>query len=114
MNRRKFIAATAAAGAALCPVSAAAQDEPAADKNVEGKGPRDNSPGQLSRRTNPIAVSTYSFWRFQDDSQVTIADCIDLAAEWGFDAVELLEVQMDREKEDRESPHANAFLQGLK
>jgi sugar phosphate isomerase/epimerase len=55
---------------------------------------------------NPIAVSTYSFWRFQEGLKLPIETCIDLAAEWGFDAVEILHVQMESEE--------NAYLQRLK
>jgi sugar phosphate isomerase/epimerase len=55
---------------------------------------------------NPIAVSTYSYWRYREDSKLSIEDCIDLAAEAGFDAVEILHVQMQRED--------NAYLQQLK
>jgi sugar phosphate isomerase/epimerase len=50
-----------------------------------------------ARISNPIAVSTYSFWRFRDDSRIDISSCIDQAAEMGFDAVELLLVQMQSE-----------------
>lgn len=57
-------------------------------------------------RGNPIAVSTYSFWRFRDDSKLPIAQCIELAAAWGFDAVEVLEMQM--------KSRDNAYLQMLK
>ncbi len=55
---------------------------------------------------NRIAISTYSFWRFRDESKLTIPRCIDLAAEMGFDGVEILKIQM---KDD--SP---AYLQQLK
>jgi sugar phosphate isomerase/epimerase len=55
---------------------------------------------------NPIAVSTYSFYRFRNDSKMAIDRCIDHAAEMGFDAVEVLEVQMHRTD--------NAYLQELK
>jgi sugar phosphate isomerase/epimerase len=54
-----------------------------------------------------IGVSTYSFWHFKDE-KVAVADCIDQAAEMGFDGVEILERQMT--DEDR-SP---AGLQALK
>ena len=46
---------------------------------------------------NPIAVSTYSFWRFQKDLRLPIEQCIDQAAEMGFDGVDVLHVQMHRE-----------------
>ena len=55
---------------------------------------------------NRIAVSTYSYWRYRDDSKLDISTCIDLAGEMGFDGVEILEVQMQRKD--------NAFLQQLK
>lgn len=50
------------------------------------------------RRGNPIIVSTYSFWRFRDDSKLTIEQCIDEAARMGFDGVEILHMQMDGEE----------------
>jgi sugar phosphate isomerase/epimerase len=59
-----------------------------------------------ARRPNPIAVSTYSYWRFRDDSKLSIEECIDLAAEAGFDAVEVLHIQMTDE--------SNAALQSIK
>lgn len=55
---------------------------------------------------NRIAVSTYSYWRYRKDTKLPIEDCIDLAAAAGFDAVEILHVQMTRED--------NAYLQMLK
>jgi sugar phosphate isomerase/epimerase len=57
-------------------------------------------------RGNRIAVSTYSFWRFLPDCKVPIADCIRQAAAMGFDAVEILHRQMERED--------HAYLQELK
>ncbi|QEF96543.1 Xylose isomerase-like TIM barrel [Stieleria maiorica] len=59
-----------------------------------------------SPRGNRIAVSTYSYWRYRDDSKLTIEQCIDLAAETGFDGVEILHVQMEDE--------SNATLQRIK
>ena len=56
---------------------------------------------------NSIAVSTYSFWRFNDDSKLDMVKCIELAARYGFDAVELLRVQMEDLVDD-------AYLQKLK
>jgi L-ribulose-5-phosphate 3-epimerase len=100
MNRRRFLAASsgvAAFGALQC--AHAADADP---------------PSPAHARGNPIAVSTYSFWRFRRDSQIRIADCIDFAAEWGFDAVELLEIQMDLEREEGTPWHSNSYLQGLK
>lgn len=55
---------------------------------------------------NRIGISTYSFWRFRDDSKLTIPRCIDLAAEMGFDGVELLRIQMEDD--------SDAYLQKIK
>lgn len=57
------------------------------------------------RKGNHIAVSTYSFWQFAD-KPCPVDDCIRRAAKMGFDAVELLEVQMSRKD--------NPYLQSLK
>lgn len=57
-------------------------------------------------RPNPIGVSTYSFWRFNDDSKLPIEDCIRHAGTMGFDGVEILHMQMPRED--------NEYLQMLK
>src|SRR5262249_17517755 len=88
MLRRHFLASSAA----LLGVSAlpAAADEPAAATHIR----------------NRIAVSTYSFWRFRDDSKLSIESCIDEPARMGFDGVELLHVQMDGD--------SNGYLQNLK
>jgi sugar phosphate isomerase/epimerase len=66
--------------------------------------PAKPDPGKRSR--NRIGISTYSFWRFLPDTKLPIETCIDLAAEWGFDGVEILHKQMDGE--------ANDYLQRLK
>jgi len=58
------------------------------------------------RRAPRFAVSTYSFWQFRNDELRDINTCIDLAAEWGFDGVEILHRQMQDE--------SNSYLQKLK
>ncbi|MCA9054282.1 MAG: sugar phosphate isomerase/epimerase, partial [Planctomycetaceae bacterium] len=55
---------------------------------------------------NRIAVSTYSYWRYRPDTKLSIEECIDLAAETGFDGVEILHIQMQDE--------SNAALQKIK
>ncbi len=90
-------------GVAAVPLAALAANElskaqePATDSDASAR----TFPGE-----NPIAVSTYSFWRFQEGLKLPIETCIDLAAEWGFDAVEILHVQMEEQ--------TNAYLQKLK
>lgn len=55
---------------------------------------------------NRIGVSTYSFWQFRNAEFRSIEACIDLAGEMGFDGVEILHRQL--EKDD------NATLQKIK
>jgi L-ribulose-5-phosphate 3-epimerase len=79
-NRREFIAAAAGlavAGTAMDPI--AAQDD-----------------ARHSRRANPIALSTYSLWRFKNDEMKDVRKCIDIAARMGFDGVELLLYQLEQ------------------
>ncbi|MDB5306738.1 MAG: Xylose isomerase-like barrel, partial [Gemmataceae bacterium] len=49
------------------------------------------------RRPNRIGVSSYSFWQFKNNDLRDLEACIDLAAEMGFDAVEVLHRQMTDE-----------------
>jgi sugar phosphate isomerase/epimerase len=91
-DRRTFLTQSATAGIVMASSSlATAEDQPAAPP---------------ATRQNRIGVSTYSFFKFGSDANVPVDRCIDLAAEMGFDGVELLLVQMDR--------HDNAYLQSLK
>jgi L-ribulose-5-phosphate 3-epimerase len=97
LTRRGFAAqaaGVAAAGAALAAPRLLAQ-EAAAPAAAASGGPKPAS--GPAPRGNPIGVSTYSFWRFLDDSKLTIEQCIDEAARMGFDAVEILHMQMESE-----------------
>ena len=85
VSRRDLLASGVAAASLSIPASLSATET--------GKTP---SKG----RANPIAVSTYSYWRYRPDSKLTIEQCIELAGEAGFDAVEILHVQM----EDQSNP----------
>lgn len=61
-----------------------------------------------------FAVSTYSFWQFRNAELRSVETCIDLAAEWGFDAVELLEIQMtDTGNATLQKIKQRAFVNGL-
>ncbi len=95
MQRRTFLQSCALAGAALTPAASVCADH-------HGKA-------KPARRPNPIAVSTYSYWRYRKDERMPIDRCIDQAAQMGFDAVEVLEVQMT--EEHRKS---NKYQQELK
>ncbi|MEZ6100101.1 MAG: sugar phosphate isomerase/epimerase family protein [Pirellulaceae bacterium] len=90
-NRRLFLGQSLTAGALCCG---------ATEQIASAQDPKANQPRMR------IACSTYSFWRFRDDTKVTVDRCIDLSAEMGFDAVELLLIQM--------TDTSNAALQQLK
>jgi L-ribulose-5-phosphate 3-epimerase len=103
LPRRRFVS-TVAAGSIAAAVgirsgtnrAEAAQDEAKGSKAAAGHAPP----------RNRIAVSTYSFWQFRNRDLRSIEKCIDLAAEMGFDGVELLHRQMENEE--------NGYLQKLK
>jgi sugar phosphate isomerase/epimerase len=90
-SRRTFLgqAIAAATGLATATTAAAQQTEPS-----------------RAPRSNRLAVSTYSFWHFRRGELRDIEKCIDLAADMGFDGVEILHRQMQNE--------ANDYLQRLK
>ena len=92
LNRREALIAGAVAGLgtlAGTPKVASGQDE----QPVKSRAPR-------------IATSTYSYWRYRPDTKLSIVECIDLAADAGFDGVEVLHVQMQDE--------SNSALQKIK
>lgn len=87
-----------------------------APAGIRGANAADATAGPASapRRGRRIGVSTYSFWGFQRDEFKPIERCIDLAAEMGFDGVEILEVQMtDRSIPALQALKRRAFLHGL-
>jgi sugar phosphate isomerase/epimerase len=104
-DRRTFLAASGAAlgfGAAPSADRAQASQEGAAQDR------------RTTPRPNRIAVSTYSFWQFRNKDLRSIESCIDLAAEMGFDGVEILHRQMEREDNDYlQRLKRRAFLLGL-
>jgi len=66
------------------------------------------------QRGNPIGISTYSFWRYNEESKLPIPDCIDMAAEMGFDGVEILRVQMEDDSPGYlQQLKRRAFVNGL-
>jgi sugar phosphate isomerase/epimerase len=67
-----------------------------------------------SKRRTRFAVSTYSFWQFKNEDLRSIETCIDLAASWGFDGVELLEMQMEQtDNAALQRIKQRAFINGL-
>jgi len=99
-HRREFLTRTAAlvAGAGL-----------AGCRTTDASRRHDVSSGRPNRAGNPIAVSTYSYWRYREGEKLAIEECIDLAAETGFDAVEILEIQIPEGQRNDD-----AYLQRLK
>ena len=100
INRRTFLANTAAVAAfgSAASLSSGASSKP--------NSASDSVSAEKSYHPNRIAVSTYSFWRFKEDLKLPIETCIDEAARMGFDGVEILHIQMEKESKD--------YLQGLK
>ena len=99
--RREFLLGTAATALGATATGATATGATATGATAKAQSG--------ARTGNPIGVSTYSFWHFQRQA-VKIEDCIGMAAEMGFDAVEVLEVQMRQARPDLD----NAYLQSLK
>ncbi len=96
INRREFITATTAA---VATTAVTALPVP---------------PAQNKLRPNRIGVSTYSFWQFTRKEMRDINACIDMAAEMGFDGVEILHRQMEREDDSYlQSIKRRAFSHGL-
>jgi L-ribulose-5-phosphate 3-epimerase len=99
LDRRTVLGTAAAAAVTVARSSATAEEAPSPAGQPRG---------------NPIAVSTYSFWRFKDDSKLPIEQCIDEAARMGFDAVELLHIQMESEDDGYlQRLKQRAFVNGL-
>jgi L-ribulose-5-phosphate 3-epimerase len=99
MNRRHFLLQSTAAAALPAVALALSTSSSTAAATIA-------EPASGARAGNPIGVSTYSFWHFDEAHPVKIDECITMAGEMGFDGVEILEVQMHRKD--------NAYLQLLK
>lgn len=85
-DRRRFL--TTGAVASVLPITsviAGNRQDATAEAVVDGGG---------ARRTHPIALSTYSLWRFRNDEYRDMDRCIDLADEFGFDGIEFLLYQI--------------------
>jgi sugar phosphate isomerase/epimerase len=79
-----------------------------------GLGAAPREPKGKPVRANRIAVSTYSFWQFRRAPLRSIETCIDLAAEMGFDGVEILHRQMtDESNGNLQRLKRRAFLNSL-
>lgn len=89
MDRRKFVTTAAAAGLGVLGGSVLPSETAhAAEAEASSKSG--------ARGGNPIALSTYSLWRFRNEAFRDIHRCIDVASEFGFDGVELLLYQVEQ------------------
>ncbi len=87
INRRNFLASgVAAATVASTPIASFSQETTAA--------------------SNRFALATYSVWRFKEGLKLQMEECIELAAKWGFDGLDILHIQMERTDD--------AYLQEIK
>jgi L-ribulose-5-phosphate 3-epimerase len=84
LHRRSFMNRSVAASAAAVMVSAGFSQ--AADAMVAAS---------VAVPSQRFGVSTYSFFKFGGPDNVPVDKCLELAADMGFDGVELLHVQMD-------------------
>lgn len=102
MGRRAFLSGASAltAGAAV-----------GAGSTADDNGPENT---RSTARGNPIALSTYSFWRFKDGLKMPIPECIEKAAQMGFDGVDVLHIQMhDESKAHLNKIKRTALLNGI-
>lgn len=111
MDRRTFLNQTVAVGAVASTVSMVGHPLASASPNEYRLAAIQEKIAGAVRPAKPfvpnrIAVSTYSFFTFRGGSKLTMPQCIDAAAELGFDGVELLVVQME--------DTSDSFLQKLK
>ena len=106
INRREVIKGVAAGACAvsLAPLSTHAADETSTKKEAKMPSPRKPR----------FAVSTYSYWRYRKDTQLTMEQCIDQAAEMGFDGIEFLHKQMRSEDDGYlQKLKRRAFVNGM-
>lgn len=116
MRRRDFVtAAGLMTGLGASPIAARAlADETLGGSN--GKRMTEANRGG-ARVSNPIALSTYSLWRFKNEAFAEVMRCIDVASEFGFDGVEILLYQLTQTELISNTALQNikrhAFLAGL-
>jgi sugar phosphate isomerase/epimerase len=107
-DRRHFLARSAAALA----LAGSATKLPAEEPKQTSRS--SNAAGANTHRTNRIIVSTYSFWQFRNKDLRDIEKCFDLAADIGFDGVEILHRQMQNESNDYlQRLKQRAFVHGM-
>lgn len=113
VSRRKTLAELAA----LATVAVTGHHQAvSAQETTAGSNAAPDSAQNTESRTSRVrfGVSTYSFWQFNREELRDISLCIDLAAEWGFDAIEILHRQMtDETPATLQKIKQRAFINGL-
>ena len=93
------------------------KSESALTGGILGSGSPTSSAANEERppiNSNSIGVSTYSYWGFRRKEFRPIEKCLDIAADQGFDGVEILQVQMeDFTPSYLQKIKKHAFLNGL-
>ena len=84
LRRRSFMTQSVAVSAAAAAMSGLSATQAVDELQAATSIPRQR-----------FGVSTYSFFKFGSSDNVPVDKCIELAADMGFDGVELLHVQMD-------------------
>ena len=87
LSRRSLLASTTVAAAAAL-TGCASASKPEVSRSTREAPLLPPLPARGGRKPNPIGISTYSYWRFNDDSKLAIEDCIRHSAEFGFDGCE--------------------------
>lgn len=99
MNRRNWLTGTFAST-----ITAASASEAGAI----------SKPRQPFTGSNPIGVSSYSFWAFRNKELRPLTTCLDHAAHMGFDGLEILQRQLiSTESGELQKIKRHAFLNGL-
>ena len=94
MNRRRFFSVTT--GLPACLTAVASGSATSAEKS------------------NPVGVSSYSFWRFRNDQFRPIEVCLDASAKMGFEGLEILQRQLvDTSPDALNKIKSHAFALGL-
>ena len=99
-TRRQFLAAGAvavAAGTSLAQKQLPATEAPATPATTAKRPP------------NRVGLASYSLWQFTNNNLRDLKKNLDLAAQWGFAGIEVLERQIGQQHEQD-----TAYMQGLK
>ena len=108
MNRRQALALSSLAA---LPQIARAQKP---DRELDLRSSPIKPPSPKNTRPNRIGVSSYSFWGFRREELRPLTTCLDHAAKFGFDGLEILQRQLtSTDNAELQKIKRHAFLLGL-